>query len=302
MKERKTTHHVYAAWNFDRELADLNAESEKGWQLVRGGSFRNQFRFDDSVCYRYALDYNMRIDDDIRYRELFREQGWEYVSSTFNGWHYFRKVYDPSLPEAEYIIYTDEESEQEMKKRWSRLAYTLGGMLAVLFLVYAVLAVLEPDISLLCYCVGFLIGSIALLSGGKTIRAASQRGAGKKRTGIAFVLAMLLLFAVGLVFGVGKIRWETYTVYDAKALEVPWIMAAEVKLPDFYRLALSADATSEVEISLTDEAGAVLRSFSGKHIDEAVTIFLAPGSYRIQTAYRPGAAQDDTGTFAYQWS
>ena len=34
MKEYKTTHRLYSAWNYQREIDDLNAQSEKGWQLV----------------------------------------------------------------------------------------------------------------------------------------------------------------------------------------------------------------------------------------------------------------------------
>ena len=54
-----------------------------------------------------------------RYIETFREQGWEYVNSTFNGWHYFRKLYDPALPEEAYEIFSDRESLHELNSRWA---------------------------------------------------------------------------------------------------------------------------------------------------------------------------------------
>ena len=95
---------MYAAWEFDREVRDLEARSRNGWQLIKGGCFHSKFAFDDSVQYRYALDFNQGIEDPARYREIFAEQGWEFINSTFNGWHYFRKAYDPSLPEEEYQI------------------------------------------------------------------------------------------------------------------------------------------------------------------------------------------------------
>ena len=92
MKHTKVSNKFYPAWEFDREIADLEEQSRKGWQLTKGGCFNSKFHFDDNVVYRYALDFNQEIGDPLRYRETFTEQGWEYINSTFNGWHYFRKV------------------------------------------------------------------------------------------------------------------------------------------------------------------------------------------------------------------
>lgn len=125
-KEYKTRWKAYAAWEYRLELNDLNQASEQGWQLVRGGLLKSKFKKDDSVVYRYALDYNGNIQDPDRYQETFREQGWEYINATSNGWHYFRKVYDPTLPEEEYEIYTDCSSLAQMKRRWQRLALAMA--------------------------------------------------------------------------------------------------------------------------------------------------------------------------------
>ncbi len=121
-KKTKTTFNVYAAWDFDKEAEEYNRMSEKGWQLVNGGCFCQKYEFDDSVVYRYQLDFNNKIDSMERYDEMFREMGWERINSTFNNWHIFRKKYDPSLPEEEYEIYTDNESRIEMLKRWRNLS------------------------------------------------------------------------------------------------------------------------------------------------------------------------------------
>ena len=100
-KEYKTSYRAYAAWNYQKEIEDLNAASDQGWQLVKGGCFHSRFVKNPNLRYRYQLDYR-KIEDLGRYIETFREQGWEYINSTFIGWHYFRKLYDPSAPEEEY--------------------------------------------------------------------------------------------------------------------------------------------------------------------------------------------------------
>ena len=93
-KQYKRSFKVYSAWNYQREIEDLNRASEQGWQLVRGGCFHSVFEKNPNVQYRYQLDYNNDIKDMERYDETFRDAGWERVNSTFNGWHVFRKAYE----------------------------------------------------------------------------------------------------------------------------------------------------------------------------------------------------------------
>lgn len=125
MGKLKTSHKAYAAWDYKKEIEDLNQKSREGWQLIKGGCFRSVFEQDEQVVCRYQLDYNTDIENRMRYIETFREQGWEYMNSTFNGWHYFRKPYDSDLPEEEYEIYTDSSGFSEMEQRWTRLALIL---------------------------------------------------------------------------------------------------------------------------------------------------------------------------------
>jgi hypothetical protein len=35
---------IYAAWNYELEVEDLNKMSEQGWQLIKGGCFSNKFK------------------------------------------------------------------------------------------------------------------------------------------------------------------------------------------------------------------------------------------------------------------
>ena len=117
-KKTKRTFQFFAAWDYEFEEQEFNRMSEQGWQLTSGGSFTQKYEYDDSVIYRYRLDYNNEVKDMTRYDETFRDAGWERVNSTANGWHVFRKVYDPQKPDEEYEIYTDEASRVEMLKRW----------------------------------------------------------------------------------------------------------------------------------------------------------------------------------------
>ena len=121
MKDTITSHKFYAVWEYKREENDLNEASKNGLQLVKGGCFHSVFRQDDSIRYIYQLDYCPKISDKNRYIECFQDAGWEYVNSTFNGWHYFRRPYDPELSEEDTKIYTDLDSLYAMENRWCRL-------------------------------------------------------------------------------------------------------------------------------------------------------------------------------------
>ena len=127
-KNEKTRHRMYFAWNYDQEIEDLNQLSREGWQLTKGGCFYSKFEKNTDEVYRYQIDFNTGMDDKERYIETFKEQGWEYINSTLNGWHYFRKKYDETLPEEDYQIYVDKE---EMLDRWIKL----GSVMIIAFVV-----------------------------------------------------------------------------------------------------------------------------------------------------------------------
>lgn len=131
-KRTKTSHKVYMAWDYDREIRDLNKASQEGWQLTQGGCFYSTFEYNPDIVYRYQLDYNTDKQDRERYLETFTEQGWEYINSTYNGWHYFKKQYDRKLPDGEYEIYTDRSMVPDLIARWLRLASVLAVVLGML--------------------------------------------------------------------------------------------------------------------------------------------------------------------------
>lgn len=128
-KHTKTSYAAYAAWNVEMEELTLNRQSAKGWQLQRGGCFHTVYEADDAVRYMHKIDYNPDMikesEEKNRYIDLYAQQGWEYINSTYNGWHYFRKIYDAELPIGEYEIYTDTASYSAMMRRWIRLGRCL---------------------------------------------------------------------------------------------------------------------------------------------------------------------------------
>ncbi len=155
-RQYKRVFKPFAVWNYREEVEYLNDASAKGWQLVRS-TFGTKFKWNPDVRYCYQTDYTGKIEDMGRYLETFREQGWEYVFSCM-GWHYFRKPYDPTLPESEYEIFTDRDSLNERNSRWIKrmaIVAALNGLIAVAMLVRFLLAppnsCIYPDC---CMCGG----------------------------------------------------------------------------------------------------------------------------------------------------
>jgi len=140
--KRKTSFRVYTAWNYDKEENDLDKFSREGWQLIKGGCFHSVFEKDETICYRNRIDFNPKIlnnkDERDRYASFFEEMGWKLISVTFNGWCYFRKLYNEELPESNYEIYTDKASYIEMLKRWLKLGTVVMILEILLSIIYLI--------------------------------------------------------------------------------------------------------------------------------------------------------------------
>lgn len=199
MKDIVTKNSFYAAWEYEKEELALNEASEKGLQLIKGGCFHSKFRMDKRVLYIYQLDYNTKIGDPVRYREVFEEQGWEYINSTFNGWHYFRKLYKDGMDESETHIYTDMQSLQEMQNRWLMLITVLDIISIVFCASYLYLGISRNMISTIAEGAVF---SIMVLTISLAIINAKRKRSGKKGvfTIPLQVVLPLLLVAFGVIF------------------------------------------------------------------------------------------------------
>ncbi len=229
MRTKKTTLHVFDPATFDEELFRLNVLSEEGWQLTEYHSLYQKFRRDDSVVYRYALDCqgSLSVHDFRRYREEYAAQGWEFVSQFRECWYVFRKPLDLSLPEEEYLIYTDEPSFQAMKR-------TVPLSLSTAFLFSFVNFLLTPELGWLIYGVTAIVMLAFDLMRRRRLKR-SRPVPTPRRWHIwqlAFPLAVLAIALSILVFHVRA----DYTL-DLRGLQAG-VQSAEftVKLPDFYGL------------------------------------------------------------------
>lgn len=201
MKNTKIVFGVYSAWAYHKEIEDLNKMSEKGWQLTKAGVFINRYTRNENIRYIYQLDYNPKIEDYGRYIETFREQGWEYINSTFNGWHYFRKLYDPSLPVEDYEIYCDNESLKEMHDRWRKLANRLVVIVGIAFILELICVIRAFNIPQTILCITLLLEFIMILRGSIRLKntEASRKG-GQKMTAIFVVLFLGVLLSFITMF------------------------------------------------------------------------------------------------------
>lgn len=199
-KDRNVSHKVYEAWEYEREITDLNRMSEEGWQLEKGGCFHSVFQKNDQVRYIYQLDYTPTIKDKDRYLELFSEQGWEYINSTFNGWNYFRKPYREDLSEEEKVIYTDKQSLYEMQNRYVAMLKMFVIFACIMAPAYLVMGVTHKEPAILIEAFVFVIMGVFMGLG--LLNVNRTREGQKKLPGIPFIVAypiMILLLAVSVL-------------------------------------------------------------------------------------------------------
>lgn len=297
MRKYKTSHKAYAAWNYDQEVEDLNRKSEEGWQLIQGGCFYSKYEYDPGVVYRYQLDFNTDIENKVRYQEMFQEQGWEYLNSTFNGWHYFRKVYDETLPEEEYEIYTDNDQLPEMITRWLRMVNVLFALISVTGIVQILHMILEPEldrIPLILIDVTFLT---IFAMGRRSIK--SMRNGKKKKVPKGVTPA---LFVAALVLYVLMIVLTHYRPYMESEISSMGLESLEenaniivdqdqVHYTDFYYLDLEMDNVDRMQFMLVRSDGEVIYQTDETHVKISdMRLKLSPGTYEIRLGNAKGGS------------
>ena len=288
----KNSYKMYSAWNYQKEVEDLNKASDEGWQLVRGGCFHSRFVKNPNVQFRYQLDFG-KIEDMGRYIETFREQGWEYINSTFNGWHFFRKIYDPSLPEEEYEIFSDRESTQEMNSRWAKIALVIGGILALFMILNAIRLIRQPNLPRLVQTLTFLVESAVLIRGGILMsnpdQSRSRRGDG---TLLAIFFICIILGAV-LTITLNDRRPNMNSGQQASELDQPIVdnrwNEFEVRYKDNYYLDLEIEAEHPLTFAIVDENGnAVYEVTETSFKKENIRLTLLKGEYQFSMSCDSG--------------
>ena len=291
MREYKRKFGIYSAWNYELEIEDLNEMSAKGWQLIQGSHiFSNKFKRNTEIQYRYQLDFQPSIEDKGRYIETFREQGWEYVSSTFNGWHYFRKLYDASKPEEEYEIFTDVSSAKEMNNRWAIVGMVCLAVLLVYLAFHLVWMISQPKLTTLFGMVYLGVVFSVILRGVLKMR---KSGTNKKSRFDKWLMPLFFAWVIaGSLINVSLVEARPYCSWTNRSAEhspisedldeaTNWL-PIEVKYPDNYYLDLKIDASTPLRVSFVDEEMNVIYTAKASEFEEEnIRMWLEKGSYSI---------------------
>lgn len=300
-RKYKTSHKVYTAWNYEKEIEDLNAQSEKGWQLVHGGMFSSRFKFDDNVRYRYQIDYRPKIEEKGRYIDTFRDSGWEYVNSTANGWHYFRKIYDPARPEEEYEIFTDRESLKEMNNRWAKLAIVVCVLLGLSLVPSIIRVIIHPILPAVVMAAAIAV-EFAIFLRGVIIMKNPDRRKNHKGDSISFTIFIVCVLAA--LLGSDALNMMRPNLDANMSAEYMNPISADyddallwntisIEYKDNYILNVSANAEKPVKISLVSSNGEVVYQVEGAEInEERVILNLKKGIYNIYISDFDGGAMD----------
>ncbi len=289
-RQYKTSHRVYTAWNYQKELDDLNKASEQGWQLIKGGSFSSKFIWNADVRYRYQLDYPGKIEDMGRYIETFREQGWEYVNSTWNGWHYFRKRYDPSLPEEQYEIFTDRASLKEMNRRWANVALVLSCVLGLSAASELVFYLLFPNLPTLVWVAAQAFMLAVFLRGFFIMRNPEKRKS--VRWDGALFAALITVMIVGNASALALIESRpdfNSIFFNEEATPIPAEMSRaqewhtiDIAYSDHYYFDLNITSDWPICFSLRNESGEIVYTVEGSSVAEKnVRLHLEEGAYTV---------------------
>jgi hypothetical protein len=280
MKNKKKIIKSYTVWDYELEIQELNRESMNGWQLVHGGIFYRTYERDDSVVYRYQLDYNR--SDSPSYYEMFQEQGWEYINSTCNGWNYFRKPYDETASESEYLIYTDLESKKNMHKRFLRIMGFV--FLAVIFAnMNRLFAFIETPKFVTSGILFFYIIYLYIFAKAVIGLARVEKGImPKKRSRIGFYLFLITISLI-LTFCVNE-RYYQVNVNNQVVetdVEKEHVFFYEVAIPDVYYFQVVAEEGETISLEIIDEERNVV--YQKQTVDEQkknIKIFLRSGQYQ----------------------
>ena len=287
-RKYKRTFNFYPAWSYQNAIEEFNSLSEQGWQLIRGGVWINKFRKNPDVRYRYQFDYSGKIEDKGRYIETFREQGWEYIDTTFNGWSYFRKLWNPALSEDQYEIFTDQSSLHEMTGRWLKMVFVLTAVVTILLAIFAVCLAFTPNLPNLLRVLTYLLDTAFLIYG--IIRMRNP----VKRTARLWDRIYVAAFLVSVFVGIGC---TTYLDLCRPHLNVSssgdYIapisseidnanMWGPIDIPytDNFFLDLSIKAESPICVSILDDSDAVVYTVTEAFTDiSRQKIHLKKGTY-----------------------
>ena len=128
MQKRKAVVRLFWAWNTEKETRWISEMAKKGWLLETVGFMVYRFAKRQPEDLAYDLDfYILRSAEKAEYFGLYRDAGWEHVTS-FGNWHYFRSA---AATAAKRPVFSDTASRKSMLKRV--LTVLLASMLPVAY-------------------------------------------------------------------------------------------------------------------------------------------------------------------------
>lgn len=282
---------AYPAYCYKQEIEELNKKSEQGWHLIKGGVLLKKYNKNPDVRYRYQLDYSGKVEDLGRYIETFREQGWEYINTTVNGWSYFRKLWDANLSEEQYEIFTDKSSLQEMTGRWMKIAAILAILETILLFYFGVHVVRTPTLPTIIRFAICLFFALILVRGIFLMKSPKERNCLPLEKVIfitVFALAMVLVvfptyldiirpnfgatyFADG---GVSPIPAELDHALEWVDLDFPY--------SDNYYVDINIEADSPICFSIVDDSDEAVYTVTESSVSiKNMKLHMDKGNYRI---------------------
>ncbi len=283
---------LFAVYDYDREEDYINAMSLKGWQLKKGGLFHQTYERSDQ-SYRYKLDFNNKVyfnaAETNRYMALFEEQGWEHINSTINGWHYFRKKYDPAAGEEAYELYTDDTSLREMHYRWIKISRIMQIFLLILMFCY-LFSFITTDNKLMLFDFFLYIAVIALIELCIWhMKRKNKYRRSKTRLGqsIGYLLMVILLLTPFLAFFFAFYQPYIFKVtVTASEENTVYTKTLSISKDGFYGIYVKQEGDNgEVILTLEKDHRIVFRS--GSQHPTSAWIELTAGSYEIEANYYP---------------
>lgn len=116
MIKTKRVYKLFYVWNLDKEEAWLRSMANRGWFFQKINLLRI-YTFLNGPCKDtiYKIDFNTHIKDINEYYDLFRESGWQFISS-YAGQKYFQYTKDTE----DYAENAEIYSSPEEKLGWLR--------------------------------------------------------------------------------------------------------------------------------------------------------------------------------------
>lgn len=285
-RSKKAIIRIYSAWNYEKEIEDLNKLSTQGWQLEHGGYFASRFVRNDGLRYIYQLDYQPGLKELGRYLETYREQGWEFVNKTFNGWYYFRKLFDPALPAEEYEIFTDRASLTEMNRRWANIALTVAILLGILLLI----DITQPMLPSLVMIAAIGVELIMFLRGYFIMKDTEKRKNDKRDSlRLAVVFGVLIIGILASSFlrtarpgGEYRMSAQYNAPIQAGVDNGTVLNTFKIEYTDNYYLDLAVEADTDVTFRIADGDGKTVFEKTGNDYGlSGVKLKLSSGEYKV---------------------